>query len=536
MSRRPTRLTVKVLVALVVALAATTAAFAATNGSKAAPTLVVDKSFEIKTADPQRAFEPTASIVNRGIFDTLFTYKGSDVAHPVPLLVSSWKASDDAKTFSFQLKKNVKFADGTPLTSADVAFSLRRLINLKGNPAFLLDGVTITPAGKYTVVMRSKLANTALPAILANTSLSIVNSKLVKAHGGTDAADADKTDKAEQWFNSAAAAGAGSGPYVLKQYSTSSQIVLSPNTKYWGPDKAAFSSVVVRNMIAPTQLINVQRGKYEVSIDLSSQQALGLKGNKNVDTLTTPSTWVFWLFANNDPKISSFASNKNFQQGVRNALDYKAIAGVAGPGAIQAPGIIPSMFLGSLPQTAAVKQNMTKAKAFFAASGVANQKITLEFPSNFTINGVLFDSLAQKVQANLQDAGLNVELEGAPVGTWLQRYRDGKMPFGLSLWGPDYPDPADYLAFLPGELVGTRAGWPAGSEKTVEALGAKVRVTTDDAAREKLYQTIQKRLNGYGPFFPLLQPTQVFVSTKDLANAKFNAVYSIDVTQTKPKG
>ena len=83
-------------------------------------------------------------------------------------------------------------------------------------------------------------------------------------------------------------------------------------------------------MIAPTQLINVQRGKYEVAIDLSSQQALSLRGNKNVSTLTTPSTWVFWLFANNDPKISSYAANKNFQQGVRYALDYKAIA--ASPG------------------------------------------------------------------------------------------------------------------------------------------------------------------------------------------------------------
>ena len=202
MFRHSTRVTMKVLIALVVSLAATTAAFAASSGSEAAPTLVVDKSFEIKTADPQRAFEPTASIVNRGVFDTLFTYKGSDVAHPVPLLVQSWKASSDAKTFTFQLRKNVHFADGTPLTSADVAFSLRRLVNLKGNPAFLLDGVTVTPAGKYTVVMRSKTSNTALPAILANTSTGIVNSKLVKQHGGTDAADADKTDKAEQWFNS----------------------------------------------------------------------------------------------------------------------------------------------------------------------------------------------------------------------------------------------------------------------------------------------------------------------------------------------
>ena len=534
MARVSTRVVAKVGIGLAAALVAATAAIAATNDSAAAPTLVVDKSFEIKTADPQRAFEPTASIVNRGEFDTLFTYRGSDVAHPVPLLVRSWKATPDAKTFTFQLKKNVRFADGTPLTSADVVFSLRRLVNLKGNPAFLLDGVTVSAAGRYTVVMRSKASNTALPAILANTSTGIVNSRLAKKNGATDAADAEKTDKAEQWFNSPRSLGAGSGPYVLKSYSTSSQIVLAPNPKYWGPDKAVFSSVVVRNMIATTQLINVQRGKHEVAIDLSSTQALTIKNNKNLNVLTTPSTWMFFLFANNSPAISSYASNKNFQQGVRYALDYKAIAAVAGPGAIQAPGVIPSMFLGALPQNAAVKQDLVKAKARFAASGVANQKIQLEYPTNLTINGVLFDSLAQKVQANLQAAGLNVDLAGSPVGTWLQRYRDGKMPFGLSLWGPDYPDPSDYLVFLPGELVGLRAGWPAGSEKTVEALGTKVRVTTNDAARDKLYKLIQLRLNAYGPFFPLLQPTQVFAATKDLSHAKFNAVYSIDVTQTKP--
>ena len=524
-----------ILHAVAITLGATAAAYAASGTRTAGETLVVDRSFEIKTADPQRAFEPTAAIVNRGVFDTLFTYKGSDVAHPVPLLVQSWKASRDAKTFTFQLRKNVKFADGTPLTSADVVFSLRRLVNLKGNPSFLLDGVTTSAVGKYGVVMRSKNSNTALPAILANTSLGIVNSKLVRKNGGTAAPDADKTDKAEQWFNSSASVGAGSGPYVLKQYSTTSQIVLTPNGRYWGPRKAAFTSVVIRNMIAPTQLINVQRGKHEVAIDLSSQQALTIKGKKNLTVVTTPSTWVFWLFANNNPQVSSFAPNKAFQRAVRYALDYKSIASVAGPGAIQAPGIIPSMFLGALPQKAAIKKDVAKAKAQLAQSGLGNQKITIEYPSNFTINGVLFDSLAQRVQANLQAIGINVELAGAPVGTWLQRYRDGKMPFGLSLWGPDYPDPSDYLAFLPGELVGTRAGWPAGSEPTVEKLGAKVRVTTNDAAREKLYQLIQLRLNAYGPFFPLLQPTQVFVSTNDLTNAKFNAVYSIDVTQVKPK-
>ncbi len=133
------------------ALACAAAALAASSHRAASSTFVVDNSFTLKTSDPQRAFDPTGSIVDRGIFDTLFTYNKGDLAHPVPLLVASWKASNGAKTFIFNLKQNVHFANGDPLTSADVVFSLNRLINLKGNPAFLLDGVVVKPSGKYRV-------------------------------------------------------------------------------------------------------------------------------------------------------------------------------------------------------------------------------------------------------------------------------------------------------------------------------------------------------------------------------------------------
>ena len=155
-----------------------------------APTLVVDNSFTIKTSDPGRAFDPTASMIDRALYDTLFTYKGDDLAHPIPLLVSSWKASSNAETFTFQLKHNVHFADGTPLTSADVVWSLKRLVNLKGNPAFLLAGVSVSPSGKYAVVMHSKTPDTELPVILANPSTGILNSALVTKNGGSDAANA----------------------------------------------------------------------------------------------------------------------------------------------------------------------------------------------------------------------------------------------------------------------------------------------------------------------------------------------------------
>jgi peptide/nickel transport system substrate-binding protein len=536
MNRSSTRRALNGTFAAVVVL--TTAAGA--SGATLAPsapsgTLVVDRSFEIKTADPQRAFEPTAAIVDRGIYDTFFTYKGGDLAHPRPLLVQSYSTSKDAKTFVFRLRRDVHFADGTPLTSADAVFSFRRLINLKGNPSFLLDGVTVSARGRYTVVLRSKTPNLALPAILTNTSLGIVNSKLVRKHGGTAAVGADKNDKAEKWLNSAASRGAGSGPYLLQRYSVTSQITLVPNPRYWGKRKAAFKTVVVRNMVAPTQLINIQRGKHEVAIDLSADQAQTIRGNKRLNVRTEPSTWIFWLFANNNPQISSVTPNKRFQAAVRSALDYRSIVRVAGPGAIQAPGIIPSMFLGSLPRKEAIKQNLAKARSELAASGMGNRTITLEFPSDLTINGVPFSSLAQRVQANLQAAGFHVELSGATVGTWLQKYRDGKMAFGLSLWGPDYPDPLDYLAFMPGELVGTRAGWPAGSDPALERLAARARITTKAKARQTVYRQIQRRLNATGPFFPLLQPTQVFVSTKDLKGAVFNAQYQVDVTQVAPR-
>src|ERR687891_2981302 len=315
------------LVALAAVAAAVAYAASAWSAGAQADTLVVDRSFEIRTSDPQRAFEPTASIVDRAIYDTLLTFKGGDVSRPLPMAARSFRASRNAKTYTFQLRRDIRFADGTPMTAADVVFSFRRLINLKGNPSFLLAGVTVSARGRYTVVLRSRTPNTAIPAIVANTSLGIVNSKLARQNGARAGRNADKTDKAERWFNSAASRGAGSGPYVLRQYSTTSQIVLEPNERYWGR-KPAFERIVIRNMVAATQFINVQRGRHEVAIDLSAQQAQSLQNNRRVRVRTQPSTWVFWAFANNDPAVSAATSNKRFQNAVRAALDYPSFVGL----------------------------------------------------------------------------------------------------------------------------------------------------------------------------------------------------------------
>jgi peptide/nickel transport system substrate-binding protein len=181
-----------------------------------------------------------------------------------------------------------------------------------------------------------------------------------------------------------------------------------------------------------------------------------------------------------------------------------------------------------------VKTDVAKAKAALAKSGVGDQQVTMIYPSDLTINGVPFTSMAQKIQSSLKGIGMNVELSGSPTSNWLNDYRSGKAAFGLSLWGPDYPDPADYLVFTPGQLVGLRAGWPAGSSKPLEALAKKAAVTTSPSQRAAVYRSIQRLLNQSSPFFPLIQPTQVFVSTKDLAGAVYNSVYTVDVSQVRP--
>jgi peptide/nickel transport system substrate-binding protein len=516
---------------LALAAGIATSGAATASGQGATRTLVVDRSFEIRTSDPQRAFEPTASIVNRAVYDTLLTFRGGDVSRPRLLLARGWRASNGGRTYTFELRRDIRFADGTPMTAADVVFSFRRLINLKGNPAFLLSGVTVSQRGRYTVILRSRTPKTSIPAIVANTSLGIVNSRLARRNGATAAANANTRDRAERWFNSAASLGAGSGPYVLRQYSTTSQIILERNPRFWGP-RPAFDRVVVRNMVAATQFINVQRGRYEVAIDLSAQQAARLRNNRRVRVTTQPSTWVFWLFTNNNPEISQATPNRRFQEAVRYALDYPSFVRLAGGGAIQARGVIPSMFLGALPRPV-VRRDLTRARNALSASGVGSQTFDLEYPSDLTINGVAFATLAQRVQANLKEIGLNVNLAGTPTGTWLDKYRNGKMAFGLSLWGPDYPDPEDYLVFMPGQLVGTRVGWSAGSDSALERLAERTRRTTSDRARAPLYRQLQRRLHQIGPYFPLIQPTQTFAATRDLGKAVFNPLYSINVREVR---
>src|SRR5579859_2066016 len=164
-------------------------------------TLVVGTSFDAKSLDPARGFEPTTEMVHKATYNTLVTLSDSDISQIVPDLATSWDVSPDAKVFTFHLRPGVTFQNsGNPMTSADVKWSLERAIAIKGNPSFLLDGIVKVDAPDPLTVVITKSDSD--PAFIAKGSFSVfgvLDSKTVQAHGGTNAPDAATSDTAEQW-------------------------------------------------------------------------------------------------------------------------------------------------------------------------------------------------------------------------------------------------------------------------------------------------------------------------------------------------
>jgi peptide/nickel transport system substrate-binding protein len=488
-------------------------------------TLTIDKTFDLKTADPGRMYEPTGEMVDKALYETLLSFNGGDTTKVVPGL-ATLKQSSDAKTFTLTLKGTHKFSDGSTMTADDVVFSLKRVIGVKGNPSFLLDGVTVTKKNATTVVLTTEKPTPALPAILANPALGILNSKVVKAHGGTTT----EADKSEKYLNTHSA---GSGPYILSSLNLASQVVLTTNKNYDGT-APAYGRVVIQNVEGATQKINVQGGSADVALDLSGTQANGLSSS-SLKVTSDPSANVIFLLLNQNPSISAITSNPDFIKAVKESIDYSDLVSIAGTGTSQAPGVVPSMFLGALDSGDKLKTDAAAAKTDLAKSGYAGQSVTLSFPSDLTLNGIEFPTIAQRIQAQLKTAGITVDLAPAPVATELDAYRNGTEKIGLWYWGPDYPDPSDYLVFTPGDVVGLRAGWAAGANPAITKLADAAAAGGSNAERTSQFQALQKALNESGPFIPLLQPGNNIASKSSVTGVVYNAVWTIDIASLGSK-
>ncbi|OSP08151.1 ABC transporter substrate-binding protein [Microbacterium sp. LEMMJ01] len=495
------------------------------ESSQGSDSLVIDTAFSIETADPGHTYDPTGNMIAKALYETLVDFEGSDVSTPVPGL-ASWEQNDEATEFTFTLEGDRVFSDGSPVEAKDVVFSLQRIQGMEdAKPNFLLGGLTIEEVDDKTIRFTSETPLLQLPAILANPALGIVNADVVMENGGST----DGSDSAQGFLDGESA---GSGPFVLDTLDLSSQVVLTRNDEYNGDEESAYSRVVVRNVSeSATQLANLKGGDSMVAMDLNGDQVAGLGDDISVDSVPSGQT-IFLLL--NQGEAGGDLANVKIAEAIRYALDYDALLELAGAGAVQATGVIPPGFEGAL--DSGVKQDLDKAKAALEEAGYTGQTLKLQFPNDYPVGGVEFTPLAERIQAQLEDAGIAVDLAPAPFATELDAYVNGTEGFGLWFWGPDYADSANFLPFAPGLKVGLRAGWAAEANPEIAGIAAGAAAATDAEQRTEAFTEFAEAMQAEGPFVPLIVPGRNISSASSVSGAVYNSVWEMDIAEIQPAG
>lgn len=494
-----------------------------------ASTLVIAIAEDTVSYDPQRAFETLPTIIHKATYQTLVTFPDDSVETVIPDLAESWEISEDGTVYTFTLMDGPTFSNGDPVTASDVAFSFNRLKNLAGNPSFLAETIASVEApDDKTVVLTLTQPDPAILAKLVFDAFSVVNQSEVEAQGGTAGGDAATADTAEDWLNSNSA---GSGPYVLESWEPTVETVLVRNENYWG-EPPAIDRVIFRNIAeAATQKIQLEAGDIDIAMDLTADQLPSLEGVENVTIYEDLSDTLIFLKGNQDPEVGGPMADPLVQKAVRYALDYEGIRALAGGESVSPASMLPVGFLGAYEANSGITRDLEQTQALLAEAGYPDGvDIELAYP-DFTFVGVNFGTFAQKVQADLTEAGFNVSLAPAEVGVALEAYRQGLEPFGLWLWLPDYRDSLDYVEFLPEGVVGLRTNWTnENADETILELRDALKVETDDAVRAEMFGEMQDYLMEQGPYAPILQPGMQIGLNSELEGFVYNPQWRVDVS------
>jgi peptide/nickel transport system substrate-binding protein len=470
--------------------------------------LVIGHAEVTDSYDPAHGFTPTTSIILRAAYDTLVTFPDQDASDILPALATSWTVSEDGRTYTFTLGDEARFNNGDAVTAEDVVFSFKRLQNVKGNPGFLAgpDRIADVQAiDEKTVAITLPAVRPSFLTEIANTAFSITNADVVRENGGTDAADAAETDTAREFLDQNSA---GTGPYLLESWTPQDETVLVRNPDYWG-EAPYFDRVIIVNIPeSATQKAALESGQIDVALDLTPDQIADLEGKEGISIFSGPGRWTHFLLMNADPELGGPVSDPQVQLAIRYALDYEGYRELW-PGSVT-PGSNMAYFLqGAFQQDRAFTRDLDRARELLAAAGYPDGfEITLSYPDFTGGGGINMSTNAQKIQADLAEVGIKVNLNPGELQVSLQEYRSGLQGFGYWFWGPDVLDPIDLLSFVPGGKVASeRARWnDDNADPEILELRDKAKVETDENERLALFNQIQEYMQQRGIFAPFLVP------------------------------
>jgi peptide/nickel transport system substrate-binding protein len=465
-------------------------------------TLIIARNIDdYVTNDVHRTYEYTSQILDTAAYDTLVTVDAPDFTKIQPRLATSWTISPDGTTYTFKLRPGVKFTSGNPVTANDVRFSLRRLKNLKDNPAFFMDPVKdVQVVDDLTLRITLTAPDVTFLAVLAAVPTGVVDSKVVMAKGGTDADDAKDKDKATEWLNNQSE---GSGPYKLTSFTNKVEAVLERNPNYWGK-KPYFAKVIFKHVEnGTTQREMVERGDADVAHDFDPDIVAKVTQGPKIKLVEGLSMAQVYIGVTNSAEQSKELSDKRVRQAVAYAIDYDGLVkGIARGAAERSSSMIPLGVLGG-DKSLVRKRDLAKAKQLLTEAGYPNGvglKLTYWTAPLF---GVPAEPVAAKLQADLAQAGIKVTLDPKERSVGIAEYRAGKIQLMLATWTPDYLDPDPYAdAFYGAGPVPKRVKY---SNPKVNDIIATAKKEQDVKKREALYMELNKIALEDVPEIPLLQ-------------------------------
>jgi peptide/nickel transport system substrate-binding protein len=488
------------------------------TGNVGNKTLIVDTTFAVSSMDPTLPGAGGGQTAHQLLLPVYETLVHQDAAHS-PYLAQSYVASPDGLSVTFKLRHDVHFSDGTPMTSADVVFSIMRARYSTGGEAHTIDNLTATAPDPYTVLVTSSNPDVFITSQLSIDTVGIVNSKVVEANGGVDTPNEGTTDTAEAFLNQHSA---GSGPYELVSADYKTQIEMKADPNYWGSKTApVYTKIIFRNEASAAQLLDVQQGQDTMVLDLSPQQAASVDKSK-VNVATAPSLEIFTLMLNVNRAVSTTTSNQMLRQAIRDAIDYKALLALAGSGSVQSPGMVPPGIPGAPGADQAQSRDINTAKTLVANSGVSNPTIVFEFQSDVMYYGLILSDIAQILQSNLKDVGITLNLLPEASAIVRPRWFAGKLQAYLQPLGANANDASGATHEFPGGVVSNWMGWKPGMDPASDAAVAKFNANTDPSQVAAVVLPQQVALVQYAAFIPL------FISPYTLAASKSVGGLNID--------
>jgi peptide/nickel transport system substrate-binding protein len=486
--------------------------------------IVVGLGFDVTTLDPGHSYEYYSSMISPMIYDNLLRLEPGK-QDPQPCLAESFSVADDNVTYTFNLRRDVVFFSGNPLTAKDVKFSFERMKNLQTNSSIHLEGVeAIETPDDYTVVIKLSAPDSSFTTKLTVHTFAVLDSTLVAANGGLDTVDAATGDTAEAYIT---ANPAGSGPYLVESFSPSVEIVLVRNPQYWGTPAASERLIVKNAGDANASLMMLQNGDLDVALNMTTQQLDQLNSSADVVVENVPTNTITYLLMNQDEQYSGPIANPDVRRAIAYALNYANIQTLAGEGAFTPFSMVQSSFVGYYGERDANYTDLDKAKELLATAGYPDGfEVTLEV-GDYEAAGTRLTDLAQLVASDLAQVGITVNISVLESSIAVQKYVEGKQGFALWLWTPDYNELNNQLAFMPDQKTGRYVNWTADMSPEIAELTQLVASELDTEKRVEYAKELQVLVEDGGPWICLCQHPRIVAYRSDITNVFSNDSHHI---------